>query len=491
MNWKWVIAAGLAVSTVAYVAPVNEAEANVVKSFKDINPYSDMGNAIEKMAARGVMSGYKDGTFRPNVTATRIQVAKTLVAALQLNIYDITEEDQEMHVFKDVPQRSTNYKYIVALAKAGIINGYADGTFKPHKKVTRGEFVAMLQRAYDLNGSDQRVYFSDVQVDHDFYNAISVMYANDITKGVTSTKFGINEPVTRGQIALFLYRTEKALLNQPLYFNHEVTFKASELGYDGIYNVTTEGDVYKTMVLEDSSVRVKAINPGTARLSFTAYRTITEEDGWSHYEAEDFFYYVTVTKKRGLIYVEESPFTIHFERGNFEENVDFVTNTYHYGYDGLNLTFTPSDVVLKDDNSMPISYDDYFVELGDDEMKLTVYKAGSFQLHFSDEYGNQEVKVLQVYDQNFSRTSDIDDAKSELIFDVSNLGFEPTSFGFSSYDSWGEKPAHFELENGVLTGKAIGVGGGYLTVYGEYGQRQKIYIYGQESVGLLYLNSDL
>ena len=54
-------------------------------------------------------------------------------------------------------------------------------------------------------------------------------------------------------------------------------------------------------------------------------------------------------------------------------------------YEQPDLSSIPSDVVLKNDNNMPMSHDDYSVELGEDDMSLTVYKAGDLateNLHF-------------------------------------------------------------------------------------------------------------
>lgn len=489
MNMKWVIAASLTASTITYIAPANEVEA---ASFQDINAYSDMGDAIETLAARGVMSGYKDGTFRPEQPASRLEVVKTLVAALQLNVSDITEQDHKTYIFKDLSPRNANYQYVVALAKAGIINGYDDGTFKPNKKVTRGEFSVMLQRAYDLVEHTKPLHFSDVPANHPFYPAISMMYANEITKGMTSTKYGINNEVTRGQLALFLYRTEQALLKQPLYQDHLVTFQANELGYESIEQIVTEGDVYKTTMLADSSLMVKAIHPGTARLNFTAYRTIEQPDGSTYIETEDFFYNVTVTANENSSFMDdktttpaEPALTIDFERGNMEDNIAFATNTYEYGDGGLNLTFTPSLILLKDDNNIRLSNDEYVLEQSADEMSLTVYKAGVFQLHFSDEFGHQAVKVIQVHDQAFVRDYELEDVKTQLVLDASNLGFEPKSYTFKGLN--GVRPVHVELVNGTLTAKAIAIGDGNLIVHGEHGQSRKLYIYGQEKAGLLYL----
>ncbi|MFB8789277.1 MAG: S-layer homology domain-containing protein [Potamolinea sp.] len=51
--------------------------------------------------------------------------------------------------FKDVPQVFWARPYIEALTERGVINGFPDGTFRPNQPVTRAEFAAQLQKAFD------------------------------------------------------------------------------------------------------------------------------------------------------------------------------------------------------------------------------------------------------------------------------------------------------------------------------------------------------
>lgn len=54
--------------------------------------------------------------------------------------------------FSDLPSEHWAYEYITTLADKGVINGYTDGTYRPEKAVTRGEFIKLIMVAlYDGN----------------------------------------------------------------------------------------------------------------------------------------------------------------------------------------------------------------------------------------------------------------------------------------------------------------------------------------------------
>lgn len=111
--------------------------------FKDVkqgsNGYKDIAFAVEK----GFISGFSDGTFKPNEKLTRAQMAKILVKAYNLNA-------KSTYRFKDVIKGYWAEEFISAMASTGVTYGYADDTFRPNEFVTRGQFSAFLARVLDL-----------------------------------------------------------------------------------------------------------------------------------------------------------------------------------------------------------------------------------------------------------------------------------------------------------------------------------------------------
>ena len=106
-------------------------------SFPDITPSNWFANIIAYAKTQGIASGYEDGTFRPENPVTRAEAAKLLVVAAGLSL-DATEN------FTDVPANKWYAPYVAALKAAGVANGYTDGTYRPDNQITRAEMIALV-----------------------------------------------------------------------------------------------------------------------------------------------------------------------------------------------------------------------------------------------------------------------------------------------------------------------------------------------------------
>lgn len=90
----------------------------------------------------GVISGYDDGTFRPNNLVSRQQFCKIAVLGLSIPI----NTSGGPH-FSDVPTTSIFYNFIETAYNDGIISGYSDGTFDPGANITRGQMSKIVANA--------------------------------------------------------------------------------------------------------------------------------------------------------------------------------------------------------------------------------------------------------------------------------------------------------------------------------------------------------
>ena len=103
--------------------------------------------------------GYPDGMVKPTGNITRAEAA-TIFLRLMLDEYRqenwATEND-----FSDVDAGAWYNNAVSTCAKAGIIRGYPDGTFRPNANITRAEFAAIAARfvSEDVPGYD---YFTDM-----------------------------------------------------------------------------------------------------------------------------------------------------------------------------------------------------------------------------------------------------------------------------------------------------------------------------------------
>ncbi len=101
----------------------------------------------------GIISGYDDGTYRPDENITRAEATKIIVAANKYSEEDalIDREnevkgvtDEENVSFLDVDKEHWAYYYIRQGVRLGFIDGFEDGTFRPDENITIVQLTKML-----------------------------------------------------------------------------------------------------------------------------------------------------------------------------------------------------------------------------------------------------------------------------------------------------------------------------------------------------------
>lgn len=104
-------------------------------------------------AAKQYMTGYRDGTFRPNQAATREDVA---VALVLLKGYDISDVDYSNLTFIDNDTISNYAKAYVAVAvQHNLIAGFTDGSFRGQDTLSRAQAAALLYRGFQHGSADK------------------------------------------------------------------------------------------------------------------------------------------------------------------------------------------------------------------------------------------------------------------------------------------------------------------------------------------------
>lgn len=105
--------------------------------------------AIVKLAALNTIKGYEDGSFKPENTITRAELATVITFVLGLQ--DAAELAKESPTkFSDVKAGEWYTGYINIAANENVIAGYPDGTFRPSENVSYSEAVTMLVNALGL-----------------------------------------------------------------------------------------------------------------------------------------------------------------------------------------------------------------------------------------------------------------------------------------------------------------------------------------------------
>ena len=116
-----------------------------------------------------VAEGYPDGTFRPDRAVTRGQFAKMVADGLDIPLYNPSTPS-----FSDVAPSYIFYQYIEGSVAAGVISGYPDGTFRPENNIVR-------QQANSILGSwlsqGEIAALGGIQGSAGFYASLAAWYA--------------------------------------------------------------------------------------------------------------------------------------------------------------------------------------------------------------------------------------------------------------------------------------------------------------------------
>ena len=147
-------------------------------AFKDADKI-DNTEAVEVMAAVGVLKGYTDGSFGAKDTLTRAQAAK-IVAYLDLGGDAADALVGTGKVFTDVPANNWAAGYIEYCAQAGYVAGIGGGKFAPDEKVTGLQFAKMLlcvlgysASIESMTGADWSISVAKLAAKNDLFDSVS------------------------------------------------------------------------------------------------------------------------------------------------------------------------------------------------------------------------------------------------------------------------------------------------------------------------------
>ncbi len=148
--------------------------------------------------------GYPDGTFQPEGSITRAEVAVALYRRLSEEPQAATKATKRAGVtFTDVDPDSWYAEAVYALTSKGYLKGVGDGKFAPNQPISRGDFALLLSRF--ANPADlSQVSFSDVPSDSYAYDGIMTAAAYGWVNGVGNGKFAPDRNITRAEAAKML-----------------------------------------------------------------------------------------------------------------------------------------------------------------------------------------------------------------------------------------------------------------------------------------------
>ena len=167
------------------------------------------------------IKGYPDRTVRPDGRITRAEVA-TILDRLMKDQVKARFDSKPTVNFSDVSSGAWYYDAVQMCAKAGIVAGYPDGSFKPNQAVTRAEFFKMVAMLYSdtLNTPITGGIFKDIN-GHWAEKYINLLQKLGIVKGDNGSARP-NDNLTRGETAAVMNRILGRVVNNSSFSDAKV-----------------------------------------------------------------------------------------------------------------------------------------------------------------------------------------------------------------------------------------------------------------------------
>ena len=160
--------------------------------------------AVDVISGIGVVDGYSGGDFKPGEVLTRGAAAK-IICNLILGPTTASALSANTAPFKDVPVTNTFAGYITYCSQQGIINGYADGTFRPTGTLTGNAFMKMLLGALGYDSSIEKYTGAN-------WNVAVIKQAVGIGLDDGNDEFVGSKAVTREEAALYAFNMLQATM---------------------------------------------------------------------------------------------------------------------------------------------------------------------------------------------------------------------------------------------------------------------------------------
>ncbi len=175
-----------------------------------VGPYGDIfGHWAEDnligLIESGIITGYPDGSIKPNTHMTRAEVVTLIVKALGLS--PAKDANLSFKDSKTIPSWAQGY--IKTALDKGFIKGYPDNTIKPMDKVTRAEFTVMIMKAFAVDLSkNEELKFNDAKsaIPDWAKQQIAAAVKLGIIKGYDDNTFKPNNFITRAEVGAIIDR---------------------------------------------------------------------------------------------------------------------------------------------------------------------------------------------------------------------------------------------------------------------------------------------
>lgn len=165
-------------------------------------------DVIRDLEARGILTGYDDGEFKPDIGVTRQEIAVIMTRTLDLEekaasdgYWNASTGFADDHSIADWARGSVNL-----MVEMGIYTGYDDGEFKPNKTILRQELIAVVMRYAAVTEEGLQAAYEDDHEIHGYAESF-IAHASElgIVNGYPDGTFKPLNNVTRAEAAKIIY----------------------------------------------------------------------------------------------------------------------------------------------------------------------------------------------------------------------------------------------------------------------------------------------
>jgi len=236
------------------------AETKSLTSFSDIEGHWAK-NWIEKAVKLGFVSGYEDGTFKPDRTITRAEFSKLINNALH------TEKKADLS-FSDVNNKEWFYAEIQKSVASGFFSGYENNTFRPNNPIKREEVAKVVSSAITTGEADGEgaTMLSDYSTIQEWAkSSVNSVYNKGYILGYPEGVYRPAKALTRAEAVKIIYEIiENENIERGFSItNYDETYSSAVVVGDlNILDSVGKGNVYlkNVVVLGDIVISASKIN---------------------------------------------------------------------------------------------------------------------------------------------------------------------------------------------------------------------------------------
>lgn len=193
---KFFFTALILITSIAFVNLISVND-NTYAGFSDLNSNNYFFDAVSYVQSQGIVSGYKDNTYKPDNLINRAEFVKIIISAIFTESQ--ISECAPIKTFSDVSSSDWFYKYICTASNSKIIGGYSDGSFKPANYINFAEASKIIVNAFGYQTSSKEIWYQ------------SFVEKLEESKAIPGTICSISKNISRGEMAEMIYRLKKGI----------------------------------------------------------------------------------------------------------------------------------------------------------------------------------------------------------------------------------------------------------------------------------------